>query len=960
MRPDLEDIMGFIGQDIELNRILPLIRRVAIIEYNGEDITGSLEVARHYTEFGFDINAVKRIILCGNNTFRISSKEEELKKRFPSATIEKTGNSWKEIDEDGLQMYETLVFHLGFGARINYSDVEQNRGDGIRFREIVTATHHAYCVCVLLRQVQRWYSPASYHVSRMSVGDFTLKETEALPEPTSFCKQKQEYMQMCESTLIPRDVFFQCETEAEHGCEECNQCNAYGKAKRCPIALHKVAGFYRQGMFVPKNEIIAHQWEVMAARQSYLPSQRQVADDFKEGVGCKQSNAEAIKIYTTLADKGDVYSVEQIIKIADENNEIEKIVALPYIAQLAKSGNEEMMIKMSDAFQNGDFGLPIDQKQQERWIRRGAENGNVRFIQAMAEMYEAHCDWPNALKWLKTWNSICPGTVSDRKMDEVEIKMLTNDATPETIAQKGMDYLYGYHWTKRDTNLAYKSLQYASNEGIALATGLLGRMYYYGVKIEKDIKKGIELLSLAAKKGDLLSMDMLFNIHLDEVCIIDGERWPLGIGQAIEDGLDKNDPIAWHMKGLYLFKEYNYDEIDEEVFRCMYKAANMKYPDAQYFLCKMYENGYGTAIDKDMYYHWLKNAADNGYARAEAEYGIHLFCTPGIWNRDEKNRAFSYLESALDKEIDNNQAYWCLAQCYMYGYGTTIDKQKAYPMYIHAAEIGNADAQEKLCEDYFNGNEYLQKDFAESAKWGEEAISKGKRRIRFETAYSLSHIGNHNRAKAIYLELANEGNGAAMNNYACELSDYTEKAEWFQKAVDAGDDYGMWNLGKFYRDGKGVEKDTVKGLQLLNQAAEKGCIGAIKDLAWMYQYGKDVEKDGALAIKWYEKAIDKGDKDSIMDLAKLYMDGIVVDPNMEKAIHYYKMGVETGLTKAMLKLGEIYEKGMGIEKNVTKAIYWYRKAALKNDESAKGNLRRLKVNWIEEDQESEDSYSVQQ
>ena len=947
METELEHIKGFISKCADLERMLPLITSVAIIEYNGEDITGSMEIARHYEEHGYSVNAIKKIILCGKISNAILENENKLKKHFPSAKIEKTLCSWLQIKEKDLQVFDTLVFHMGIGARIFKSAVIEKRGYGNRFREIVKATHHTYCVCVLIISELDLFNPARYYIVGLSVSDFTLKDADKMPTLTSFCKEKKKYMEMCETTLAPKDIFFQCEAEAEHGCEECNQCNAYGRRKQCPMAQHKVAGFYRNGMFVPKDERIAHQWEVMAARQGYQPAVIQMADDLKDGIGCKQSVNAALDIYISLADKGDAYCVRQIIKIAEEHDEIEKIVAVPYIAKLAKSGNEDMMIKMSEAFQNGDFGLPIDRVQQEKWIRKGAENGNPRFVRAMAEMYESHSNWGNAYHWYKRLGEICPEAVSEEKLEEMEIKMLTKGALPKEIAHKGMDYLYGYHDTERDTHLAFKCLQYANGEGIALATGLLGEMFLNGVEVEKNIEKGISLLTDAAEKGDLLSIDKLIEISHDDEYEYKDDRWEDIVDDAINNGIKDENPIAWYLKGYYILINNGHEPM---AFADMKTAAEMDYPKAQYRLAKMYECGCGTEQDKTLYLHWIKTAANNGHFEAEGEYGTHLYQSAGTWDYTRRASAFAYLERAFNQGYDEEKAYWCLARCYMFGHGTKIDKQKAYPMYIHAAEQGNADAQEKLCEDYFKGNEFLQKNYNECARWGEEAIKQGKKGVRFETAYSQSHTGNHERAKEIYLELANEGNGAAMNNYACELSDHKEKVEWFQKAVDAGDDYGMWNLGKFYRDGNGVEKDIDKALQLLNKAAEKGCIGAIKDLAWMYRYGygSEIDKDGELAVKWYKKAVEKGDEYSIINLAEIYQEGEVVEKDMEMAIHYYKVGVEKGILKAMLKLGEIYEDGTSMEQNITKAIYWYRKAALKGNDQAKEHLRRLKTNWIEE------------
>ena len=87
METELEHIKDFISECADLERMLPLISRVAIIEYDGNDIAGSLEIARHYEEHGLNVNAIKRIILCGKISNGILENENKLRKHFPSAKI---------------------------------------------------------------------------------------------------------------------------------------------------------------------------------------------------------------------------------------------------------------------------------------------------------------------------------------------------------------------------------------------------------------------------------------------------------------------------------------------------------------------------------------------------------------------------------------------------------------------------------------------------------------------------------------------------------------------------------------------------------------------------------------------------------------------------------------------------------------------------------------------------------
>ncbi len=941
-----------ISQNEELVRLLPLIKGVTIIEYDGEDIQGSTGLYEYMLSNELSVDVINRIIVCGKNSEALQKNINMLRVIFPLVEPEVTQKEWYDTNFKSLNVCNVLVFHMA--TCVSVDEYDNYREVGSKMHEIVELTRSAYSVCYLFNYTSFRDGLNSGYTrlrAKLRLRDFSIEDDNSVQSPSTFCIEKQEYIKMCQETLIPKDLFFQCVDEAEHGCEECDQCDNYGKLKRCPYAQRAVADCYRRGVYVPKDERIAHEWEAMASRQGYKPAHIQLADDMLEGYGCKQSTEAALEIYKEYAQYNDEYCINRIIDITNEYEGKEKIAAVPYIAQLAKNGNEDMILKLSDAFQNEGYGLPKDIVQQEEWIRKGAENGNPRFVKAMAEMYEVNANWTDSYEWYKKLAEVCPEMVSVEKLDEIELKMLTNGSTDVEIAQKGMDYLYGYHGIERDTRLALRCLNYAKGKEIPLATGLLGQMYLKGIEVEKDESTGALLIVDAAKKGDLLSKEsMVYDLFGSDYFHSDWVISPIeetsemdvlhflesGFLNAIDDELSQNqdNPIAHYLLGTY-------SEIEEESFSEMMRSAELNYPPAQYFLAMMYKDGRGTHPDSSLYREWIEKAANNGYYEAEGVFGVMLYKV-----FFSKSKAFTYLKKAYDQGYEEPEAYWCLAQCYMNGFGTPKNEIMACPMYIKAAEEDNPIAQEFLCKAYYYGNHSFEKNYNEARRWGEEALKNGIKTVRFEIAYSSARTGYQERSQELYLELANEGNGLAMNNYACGLSSKEESVLWFQKAVDAGDDYGMWNLARYYKNGTVVEKNIEKAIELYIRASEKGCVGATKDLANLYQHGGVVDCDGNEAVRWLKKAIDQGDNDSLITIADLYLEGTIIGQNTETAIHYYKMAAEKGLENALIKLGNIYEDGIGVAENIHKAIFWYRKAAAKGNEEAKECLKRLKTNWM--------------
>ena len=958
MNINSEDIANAICCEKELARMLSLIKDISIIEYDGANIDGSCAIAQYMKENNIETSFVSRIVLLGRKIYKNSANAGLMAELFPNAKVSIVNKLWYEINPQSLKIRNTLVIHNGITAGITDHMFDMKSGMGAHFVNFVNKTRVAYYACLLyFRNASLFDNPYVLRLN-LRLKDFVF-ETEADVKPqTNFCKEKQDYILNCIKHLTAKDAFFQCIDETEHGCEECGQCENYGTRRKCPFAQRIVAHYYRKGIYVPQDEKIAHQWELMAARQNYKPARIQVADDLKDGCGCKKDVNAALDIYSLYAYQiGNNHCIEKILDIAEDCIDYNQTIAIPFIAQQAQDGNEDMVIKLSGAFQNSKYGLPKDMVQQKEWIQQGADNGNPRFVLAMAEMYEANAEWHDAYNWYKTLEKVAPQLLNEEKLEEIELKMLTNGFSSEDVAISGQNYLFGYFGIERDLHLAFRCLKYASDNDIALAKGLLGLMYLEGWEVSEDVDTAIELLNLAAEAGDLFSMDKLTDLHYaEEYDYCDGKRWEDIIIERIEDRIARNNSYAYYLKGYYQSIGYQYEEDDYAAFVNMKEAAERGVPKAQYKLYEMYSLGIGVGNDSTTANKWLKIAATNGYYEAEGVYGMQLYERPGLFNNLSKRNSFSYLKQAYEKGYE--EAYWCLAQCYMNGIGTDINKELAYPLYQQAAENGIAKAQEFLCENYFRGDNPLPKDYTLCAKWGEEAIKQGCKGVRFETAYSSSQIGIHDRAKELYLELSSEGNAAAMNNYACELSDYKEKAEWFLKSANHGDDYGMWNIAKYYRNGTGVEKDIERALELFKQSANKGNKGAMKDLAHMYRYGDGVEKDGIIAIEWYKKAADKDDVDAILALGEIYSEGKLVCQDIGQSAHYYKMAAEKDNSTALLKLGELYEFGTGVEQNTHKAIYWYRKAAINGNNQAKESLKRLNSNWLDANGLVDDSLDI--
>lgn len=93
------------------------------------------------------------------------------------------------------------------------------------------------------------------------------------------------------------------------------------------------------------------------------------------------------------------------------------------------------------------------------------------------------------------------------------------------------------------------------------------------------------------------------------------------------------------------------------------------------------------------------------------------------------------------------------------------------------------------------------------------------------------------------------------------VSAQTAEFDALRHKAEAGDSKSQFDLAEAYSEGKGVAKDSAKGMDWLKKSAVQGYAGAQVVLGYMYQKGINTEKDPSEAAKWYRKAAKQSDKD---------------------------------------------------------------------------------------------------
>ncbi|MBO9658204.1 MAG: SEL1-like repeat protein, partial [Chitinophagaceae bacterium] len=171
----------------------------------------------------------------------------------------------------------------------------------------------------------------------------------------------------------------------------------------------------------------------------------------------------------------------------------------------------------------------------------------------------------------------------------------------------------------------------------------------------------------------------------------------------------------------------------------------------------------------------------------------------------------------------------------------------------------------------------------------------------------------------------------ARYGYGAIARNDVKSAVEFLSAPDAkGCPISDYWLGYIYLQVTPPMRDSIKGAQLIEQAANAGFPDAMYSIAYVYAYGLSGKKDEALAKQWLAKAIRAG-----VPAAYTLLGSLNDKTNPEEAAKLYKKGAELLEPTAMYNLALLYRDGRGVMKNEHEFNSWLSMAAKRQYQPAK-------------------------
>lgn len=227
------------------------------------------------------------------------------------------------------------------------------------------------------------------------------------------------------------------------------------------------------------------------------------------------------------------------------------------------------------------------------------------------------------------------------------------------------------------------------------------------------------------------------------------------------------------------------------------------------------------------------------------------------------------------------------------------------------------------------------------------------------------------KALQLFLREAQSGNALAMYDlgrmYADGLgmdADAERSAEWYGKAFHAfcaleskgakQTTYLQYRIGKMYDAGLGTQQNYAKAAQWYEKAVAADHKYAEYSLACLYARGNGVEQDLVRAFDLYHRSADQGNPYACYELAKMLREGVGTNSDPKAAEQYFQFAFQ-GFSeleadapddKLEYRLGQMLHTGTGTEQDDAAAEALFEKSASAGNVYAQYALAML---WLHDD-----------
>ncbi len=142
----------------------------------------------------------------------------------------------------------------------------------------------------------------------------------------------------------------------------------------------------------------------------------------------------------------------------------------------------------------------------------------------------------------------------------------------------------------------------------------LGKMYFQGDQVKKDLFKSVYYLEKSAKKGNKDAQFLLAKMYSNGTFFNQNQKKAFKLIQSLAK---QNHPASEYILALYYYNGIQTSVNFKKSFFWARKAAMNKLPEANYLVGKMYYTGLGVIQDEELAISHLKMASLYGNLKAQ-------------------------------------------------------------------------------------------------------------------------------------------------------------------------------------------------------------------------------------------------------------------------------------------------------------------------------------------------------
>lgn len=222
------------------------------------------------------------------------------------------------------------------------------------------------------------------------------------------------------------------------------------------------------------------------------------------------------------------------------------------------------------------------------------------------------------------------------------------------------------------------------------------------------------------------------------------------------------------------------------------EAAHEGNPHAQYLLAELCSLGRGKLKNEFEAFEWYRQAAEQGLAAAQLDFGVRL--ANGIGASKNEVKAVKWFRTSAEQGY--REAQFNLGCMLADGKGAAQNELEATMWFHKSAEQGCAAAQFNLGVRLGMGKG-ISKNEVEAVEWYRKAAKQGHSQAQFNL-------------------------GLLLSSPKSSPQNEVEAVKWFRAAAEQGHSGAQINLGFSLNSGRGTVQDTTEAMKWYRQAADQG------------------------------------------------------------------------------------------------------------------------------------------